>query len=132
MSRRPALTKMTAKTNNVDRRLNGTILALALLLSAVALACASPRPQGEQLFTDNCARCHGEAADGTNMGPPLVHRLYVPGHHPDFSFQNAVKNGVIAHHWDFGDMPPVAGMSDDEVSQIIEYVRNLQREGGIF
>ena len=41
------------------------------------------------------------------------------------------KNGVIAHHWDFGDMPPVAGVSGAEVTQIIAYIRDLQREGGI-
>ena len=61
-----------------------------------------------------------------------MHRLYEPGHHPDFAFRNAVKNGVIAHHWDFGDMPPVTGLSEDEVTQIIAYVRDLQRKGGIF
>ena len=112
--------------------LNGLWISVLLMaLSVFALACGSGQPEGGQLFADNCARCHGDAADGTNMGPPLVHRLYEPGHHPDFSFQNAVKNGVIAHHWEFGDMPPVAGLSGDEVTQIIAYVRGLQREGGI-
>ena len=28
-------------------------------------------------------------------------------------------------------MPPVAGLSEDEVTEIIAYVRDLQREGGI-
>ena len=108
------------------------IVATALVaLPVLILACGSQQPDGAQLFADNCARCHGDAADGTNMGPPLVHRLYEPGHHPDFSFQNAVKNGVISHHWEFGDMPPVAGLTEDEVTQIIAYVRDLQREGGI-
>ena len=106
-------------------------MLLLLLLSVFTLACGSQQPDGGQLFADNCARCHGDAADGTDLGPPLVHRLYEPGHHPDFSFQNAVKNGVISHHWEFGDMPPVAGLSDSEVTQIIAYIRDLQREGGI-
>ena len=106
--------------------------ACALIATAVvAVACGSQQPSGQQLFAENCAACHGAAADGTNMGPPLVHRLYEPGHHSDFSFQNAVKNGVISHHWEFGDMPPVAGLSQEEVAQIIAYVRDLQREGGI-
>ena len=109
-----------------------TIATLTLIgLSVLALACGSPQPDGGQLFADNCSRCHGEKADGTDIGPPLVHRLYEPGHHPDFSFQNAVKNGVISHHWNFGDMAPVPGLSEDEVTQIIAYIRDLQREGGI-
>lgn len=107
------------------------IVPAAIVLFFGAIACASPQPQGEQLFADNCARCHGDAADGTDLGPPLVHRLYEPGHHPDSSFQNAVRNGVISHHWEFGDMPPVAGLSESEVTQIIAYIRDLQREGGI-
>ncbi|MCY3542937.1 MAG: cytochrome c [Chloroflexi bacterium] len=108
--------------------------AIALiLLPIVSMACGagSPEQEGEQLFADNCARCHGAAADGTLLGPPLVHRIYEPGHHADFTFYNAVKNGVVSHHWDFGDMPPVAGLSEDDVTQIIAYVRGLQREGGI-
>jgi mono/diheme cytochrome c family protein len=107
------------------------IVSAIIVLFVGAMACGSQQPQGEQLFTYNCARCHGDAADGTDLGPPLVHMLYEPGHHPDFSFQNAVKNGVISHHWDFGDMPPVAGLSEDEITQIIAYVRDLQRERGI-
>ena len=109
----------------------GAIIVLALLLLLGAVACGGQQPDGAHLFAENCARCHGAMADGTNMGPPLVHILYEPGHHPDFSFYRAVSNGVIAHHWDFGDMPPVAGLSEDEVTQIIAHVRGLQREGGI-
>ena len=107
-----------------------TVLVL-MTLPILALACGSQQPDGAQLFTENCARCHGEKADGTDLGPPLVHRLYEPGHHSDVSFQNAVKNGVISHHWNFGDMAPVPGLSEYEVAQIIAYVRDLQREGGI-
>ena len=111
--------------------MKGVIMALALLLLLGVVACGGQQPDGAPLFAENCARCHGDAADGTNMGPPLVHILYEPGHHPDFSFYRAVSTGVIAHHWDFGDMPPVAGLSEDEVAQIIAHIRGLQREGGI-
>ena len=107
-----------------------TTIVLVVLIAATACG-SNQQDDGATLFAENCARCHGDAGDGTNMGPPLVHKLYEPGHHPDFSFQRAVKNGVIAHHWDFGDMPPVAGLSEDEVTQIIAYIRGLQREGGI-
>ena len=113
----------------MDERAALAVLALLFLIGTVA--CGPQQSDGGQLFADNCSRCHGEAADGTNMGPPLVHRLYEPGHHADFAFHSAVKNGVVAHHWGFGDMPPVTGLSEDDVTRIIAYVRGLQREGGI-
>ena len=87
---------------------------------------------GETLFNANCAVCHGERAAGAESGPPLVHRVYEPGHHPDFAFHNAVQKGVPSHHWQFGDMPPVANLSEEDVSHIICYVRELQRAEGIF
>ena len=100
-------------------------------LALVGAACGSAGPDGGELFAANCAACHGTQAGGTDAGPPLVHRLYVPGHHPDAAFQSAAKNGVFAHHWDFGDMPAVAGVSEEEVAAIVGYVRGLQREAGL-
>ncbi len=94
-------------------------------LSETALA-------GRDLFDNNCARCHGDEASGTDLGPPLVHIYYEPNHHPDTSFRSAVWNGVPEHHWSFGDMPPVPGLSPEEVEEIIWYVRETQRAGGIF
>lgn len=87
---------------------------------------------GEAVFNANCALCHGANASGTNLGPPLVHRIYEPGHHQDFAFRNAVQNGVVAHHWQFGNMLPVPGVAEDDVERIICYVRELQRANGIF
>ena len=87
---------------------------------------------GQQVFNTTCVLCHGVNAAGTNQGPPLVHKIYEPGHHADFAFRNAVSNGVPAHHWNFGDMVPVPGVSEEEVEDIICYVRELQRANGIF
>lgn len=95
-------------------------------LSQVAL-------QGETLFRANCATCHGDNADGRDgLGPPLVHKIYEPGHHSDGSFFLAAAQGVRAHHWRFGNMPPVDTVSQDEVGKIVVYVRSLQRTNGIF
>ncbi len=87
--------------------------------------------RGETLFNQHCAQCHGQGARGTDQGPPLVHRIYEPGHHSDMSFYMAVKQGVRAHHWQFGDMPPREGVSAEEAGHIIAYVRREQRRAGI-
>lgn len=87
--------------------------------------------EGVALFEANCVACHGRNAAGSAQGPPLVHRIYEPGHHGDYAFQMAVRNGVRAHHWRFGNMPPVPGLSETEVTLITTYVRELQRASGI-
>lgn len=47
------------------------------------------------------------------------------------AFQMAVVQGVRAHHWPFGDMPPQEGLTRADVRNIIAYVRELQRANGI-
>ena len=88
---------------------------------------------GQRLFEAKCADCHGPNAVGqAGVAPPLIHIIYEPNHHGDESFQRAVALGVRAHHWKFGNMPAVAGLTRAEVKFIIAYVRELQRHNGIF
>lgn len=88
---------------------------------------------GQAAFEANCAACHGENAAGRDgAGPPLIHRIYEPNHHGDAAFFLAARQGVRSHHWPFGNMPPVADVSDDEVAFIVAYVRELQRANGIY
>ncbi len=87
---------------------------------------------GEPLFVANCSICHGlNAAGKEGLAPPLVHRIYRPGHHADIAFELAAQIGVRSHHWPFGSMPPVEGVSKSDVKMITAYVRALQRENGI-
>lgn len=87
---------------------------------------------GKRAFDAKCSTCHGANAAGQNgVAPPLVHKIYEPGHHADEAFQRAAMGGVRAHHWKFGDMPPVTGVTRGDVQYIALYVRELQRENGI-
>ena len=87
---------------------------------------------GLQTYDANCASCHGRNAAGQDgVAPPLVHVIYEPGHHGDESFQRAVAQGVRAHHWPFGDMLPVEGLTRDDVADVVAYIRELQRANGI-
>ena len=87
---------------------------------------------GVQKFAANCSACHGAGGIGTSQGPPLVHKIYEPKHRGDAAFQRAAANGVKAHHWEFGDMPKIDGVTPDDVEQIVKYVRWLQKQAGIF
>ena len=87
---------------------------------------------GLTAYTAKCGDCHGPNAEGQKgVAPPLVHKIYEPSHHGDMSFVLAAQNGVRAHHWKFGNMPPVEGLTRSDVMNIVAYVRELQRENGI-
>ena len=88
--------------------------------------------KGRELFEKNCMKCHGPGAQGSPVGPPLVHRIYEPNHHSDAAFYLAAQRGVRQHHWKFGNMAPVPGVSQADVALIIGYVRSLQKKAGIF
>lgn len=75
-----------------------------------------PNPaKGMALYEKSCAGCHGQDLQGTDKGPPFLHRVYEPSHHGDAAFQMAVRNGVRAHHWRFGDMQPLPDLTPDDV-----------------
>ena len=123
------------------------ILAALLSLGSAAVQAQGweiPKPtpglmpnaaQGKALFARNCASCHGADLQGVDQGekkgPPLLHKIYEPAHHGDVAFQLAVRHGVRAHHWPYGNMAPVPGLSPDEVAHITAYVRAEQRKVGI-
>ncbi len=87
--------------------------------------------KGSALYTRYCASCHGRGGYGSEQGPPLVHKTYRPAHHHDLAFHLAVKNGVKQHHWHFGHMPPIPGVTPEGTSDIVAYVRKQQRQAGV-
>lgn len=98
----------------------------------VSVPVLSPAGQaGKSSYNRNCLPCHGENAAGSATGPSLVHRVYHPAHHADIAFELAVRRGVRAHHWRFGDMPPQP-LPPNELAQITRYVRELQQANGIY
>lgn len=108
------------------------LAAAPLAMVAVPSGFSETEAIGERAFVASCAVCHGTNAAGRDgIAPPLVHPIYRPGHHADEAFQIAIRNGVRAHHWRFGSMPPVQGVTRAEAETIIAYVRALQRENGI-
>lgn len=121
-----------------------SLLVLTLLAALALAACGGGDDDGDgtavaafegtdgaMLFQQACASCHGADLQGTNEGPPFLSAIYEPGHHSDPAFFLAAKNGAREHHWNFGDMPPVEGLSDDQIAAIVEFVRSEQRAAGI-
>ena len=86
---------------------------------------------GRIAYDNNCAQCHGQNGSGTDSGPPFIDKIYESGHHSDASFFSAAERGVQQHHWPYGDMQPQPQMSREEIADIIQYIRELQRANGI-
>lgn len=102
------------------------------LVAVVVPELSAAAKAGEAAFNEKCASCHGQNAAGQDgVAPPLVHRIYEIGHHADPAFYLAAQNGVRAHHWPFGNMPPVEGITREQIAAIVTYVRELQRANGI-
>jgi mono/diheme cytochrome c family protein len=114
------------------------VLGLMGLLAACAPAGdgdgALPDPElvtvGAGLYQANCAVCHGSDLRGTDQGPSFLSVVYEPGHHGDGAFLIAVMAGVRQHHWDFGPMPPIPGLTAQDVEAIVAFVRDQQRIHG--
>jgi mono/diheme cytochrome c family protein len=116
------------------KTVSNTILADGAIVAVEVPVSFSDQEQvGQRAYDAVCATCHGVNAQGREgIAPPLVHKIYEPGHHGDMAFVLAAQNGVRAHHWKFGNMPPVEGVTKADVLNIVTYVRALQRENGIY
>jgi len=118
------------------------IVALGVIASTtVAVLAESDSPPegmpfkhglGYEQFQENCASCHGPELGGTDQGPPLMHGYYKPSHHSDAAFFRAIKVGTPQHHWNFGNMKPVEGVTDKQAKAIVGFVRWYQRDNGLF
>jgi mono/diheme cytochrome c family protein len=85
---------------------------------------------GQALYEQSCAECHGVDLRGTDKGPSHLSVVYEPSHHADGAFLVAVIRGARAHHWNFGDMPPIPNLEPDDVAAITAYVRSVQHREG--
>ena len=93
-------------------------------------AAAAPIPDGAAVYQQYCAECHGVDLRGTDKGPSQLSIIYEPNHHGDFAYRSAIREGTREHHWWFGDMPPVEGITDLEIEKVISYIRAEQERLG--
>ncbi|WP_419853663.1 c-type cytochrome [Candidatus Poriferisodalis sp.] len=93
-------------------------------------AAALAIPDGAAVYQQYCAECHGADLRGTDKGPSQLSIIYEPNHHGDYAYRVAIRDGVREHHWWFGDMPPVEGITDLEIEKVISFVRSEQERLG--
>jgi len=90
--------------------------------------------QGQVLFAENCAVCHGDKAQGTvkewqkpdangKYPPPPLNGTAHTWHHPIGALGQTIRNGTLSIG---GSMPAWKNkLSDDEIFSIIMYVSSL-------
>ena len=114
-----------------------TILLLVPLVSAQLRAAEQIEipfnlGQGQLLYEKYCSSCHGVDLTGSDKGPPLLHAFYKPSHHGDKALYRAALQGTRQHHWEFGDMPPVEGMTTGKMDKVVPYVRYYQQQKKLY
>lgn len=128
---------MTSPANKRPLRVSIALIVLALTAATACSDASEPAAVGEEredrgreVYASSCASCHGDRLQGTEKGPPQLSVVYEPGHHPDASYESAIVNGAPQHHWNFGDMPPVEDVTQDEIEAVIAYIRAEQQRLG--
>lgn len=111
--------------NRINTKLASILVAGMLATSAVSAqegatsqdeALATLVEQGEQLFIDYCAVCHGDNGEG-GAGPALLKNAKVES-------RSALVFQILFGATDHG-MPPFASvLTDEEIAAIATYVRN--------
>jgi cbb3-type cytochrome c oxidase subunit III len=92
---------------------------------------------GDDVFDNNCARCHGDQAQGA-VGPQLLNVYERFGGDPDDpesmeTARAAVRDAIEEGRWVPGTaaMPPFGRMlSDDAIEAVLDHLEELQETGG--
>jgi mono/diheme cytochrome c family protein len=78
---------------------------------------------GANLFHDNCARCHGDHAEGIGSRPPLKSDRIRTATDGEIAWM--LKNGNV-----FKGMPGWGALPEQERWQIVTYIRSLNPQEG--
>ena len=95
-------------------------VAVLLLLVGFVTACSSPPPEtatGPELYSELCSSCHGVGLEG-NVGPPLGEGS-PSATLPDSYLVTSIRRGI-------GTMPSFDHLSQDQVSRLIGFLREVQ------
>ena len=123
---------MKQPSNVIRLAVAGASLLASSAFAAETIEVPFKLARGQMLYEQYCSSCHGLQLDGSDKGPPLVHPFYKPSHHGDESFYRAVLQGTRQHHWNFGDMKPVEGMTPKKMDSLLPYVRYYQQQKKLY
>ena len=113
-----------------------TLSVTLLLLSPIIFTGCAIEPKkivpaeyqvGQTTFHKVCAQCHGADAVGGKGAPTFLQEKFDPKNFPNGRMVRVILNGS-----DSGAMPSQKRkVSDEEIEEIIKYIRHSQREAGV-
>jgi mono/diheme cytochrome c family protein len=93
---------------------------LALVSLLALTACGTGTADASQVYTSNCAACHGAQGEGNAAGPPLAGLDLTAD-----EIRSAILEGVDERP-DFPAMGPVRGLDSTAIEQIVAHVQSLE------
>jgi mono/diheme cytochrome c family protein len=107
------------------------IVLLLIAVSGSVFLAGTAAADGEAIYAQQCAACHGAIGEGTpHVGPPLKGAEFVKSTTNDDMIKviREGRAGADKKHDAFPSvMPPFPQLSEDEIKAVAEYVRkNLQ------
>jgi mono/diheme cytochrome c family protein len=107
------------------------LIAISMTL-LVAAAISARAADVKEVWTKNCAKCHGEDGKGkTKMGEKLGVKDYTDGKvqegMKDAEMTKAIKEGVKEKDSDKVKMKGFGDLTDDEVKGLVAYVRAFKK-----
>ena len=103
------------------------VLAVQLLSACTRLEMMLADSEGERLWIQHCANCHG--LDGAGNTPRSMGNQYADLIDDNWSrggdqvaLEESIREGVV------GQMPEFEDLSRDEVKELVHYIRELRGE----
>lgn len=121
-------------------RVRGTAsgaLVIALVGAACSGAVAVPDVPGDAaagavVYERHCAGCHGVGGIGVQgAGPSLLDERYGPSLLDDRAAVRAIVEGAPEEAWNLGPMPRTRGLSEQDLADLLAYLRSVQEAAGI-
>src|SRR5580704_917694 len=101
------------------------IFVLAVLLGWGSLATLHAQPPGAAIFASNCAGCHGADGRGGEHAPNIATAPEVQ-HLMDRELAGVIRYGISG-----AGMPAFSSLKQQEVADVVSYLRILQGRGDI-
>lgn len=99
-------------------------------MTMISISCtiSSPNKQGENLYNQNCATCHGDEGEGLrNLYPPIANADYLQLHREELSciIKNGMKHPIVVNGKDYHmPMPAATNLNAVEIHNILNFICN--------